>query len=295
MQPAASSPLRTIGETGPQAPLISMVTCSFQQGRYLDLTMRSVLDQGYPHLEYIVIDGGSTDGSVEVIRSHERSLAYWQSGPDRGQTDALIKGFARAKGDIHGWLCSDDLLLPGALDAVARFFSEHPEVMAAYGDALWIGADGSFLRPKKEMGFSRFVFLHDHNYVPQPSMFWRRSLYQAVGGLDPAFDLAMDADLWERFSSCTRIAHIPRYLSCMRFYPQQKTRSRRAEGRDEDALIRVRRVHPIATRGFAAVMLRIAARCVRVTAKAVAGGYTASVPGEHLAWLGRQGPGGSSA
>jgi glycosyltransferase involved in cell wall biosynthesis len=265
-------------------PLISVVTCSYEQARYLDQTIRSVLEQNYPRLEYIVIDGGSADGSADVIRRHEHALAYWTSEPDRGQTDALIKGFARATGEIHGWLCSDDLLLPGALDAVARFFSTHPDVMAAYGDALWIDADGRFLRPKKEMGFNRFVFLYDHNYVPQPSMFWRSALYDAVSGLDSEFDLAMDSDLWERFSRRTRIGHIPGYLSCMRFYAQQKTRSRRMEGRREDELIRSRG-EPVGRRALTGALLRLWARCVRVANKAAAGGYTARVPKEHLAWL----------
>src|SRR5262245_35042533 len=127
-----------------------MVTCSYQQGRYLEQAIRSVLEQGYPRLEYIVIDGGSTDGSVDIIRRHERELTYWVSESARGQTDALIKGFARASGEIHGWLCSDDLLLPGALETVAAFFASRPDVMAAYGDALWIDGSGRFLRPKKE-------------------------------------------------------------------------------------------------------------------------------------------------
>lgn len=282
--PTRSFPKRIARQ--PQYPVISLVTCSYQQGRHLGQTIRSVVEQNYPALEYIVIDGGSSDGSVEIIKRHELDLAYWVSEPDKGQTHALIKGFDRSRGEILGWLCSDDLLLPGALHAVGEFFSTHPEVMAAYGDALWIDAGGCFLRPKKEIDFNRFVFLYDHNYIPQPSMFWRRTLYEAVNGLDPDYELAMDADLWQRFSERTRIAHIPQYLSCMRFYPAQKTRSRRTEGRREDAAIR-RRGGSRFGRGIAYRALRLAARCVRVSAKAWAGGYTAAARAEHLNWLER--------
>jgi hypothetical protein len=270
-------------------PLISMVTCSYQQARYLDSAIRSVIEQDYPHLEYIVMDGGSTDGSAAIIERYDHALAYWVSERDAGQTDALVKGFARATGEIHGWLCSDDLLLPGALDTVAEFFRQHPKVQAAYGDAIWIDGEGRYLRPKKEMGFNRFVFLHDHNYIPQPSMFWRRSLYETVGGLDPDFNLAMDADLWHRFSRVAPIARIPRYLSCMRFYPEQKTRdvNLRSAGRGEIRTIRSRSVHPLAMRRFPGAVLRTAARCIRIASRAVGGGYTARVPEEHLHWLGQ--------
>jgi glycosyltransferase involved in cell wall biosynthesis len=261
-------------------PRISIVTCSFQQSRYLDQAMRSVLEQGYPWLDYIVIDGGSRDGSADIIRRHEPHLAYWVSEPDKGQTDALIKGFRHCSGDILGWLCSDDLLLPGALRTVAAYFAAHPEVSAVYGDALWIDGEGRFIRPKREMAFSRFVLLHDHNYIPQPSMFWRRSLYEAVGGLDARFDLAMDADLWERFSAQGRIAHIPVYLSCMRYYPDQKTRARRGDALREDAAIRARDPARGTRPG-----LRLLARAMRVAAKLRAGGYAAAVPREHLQWL----------
>lgn len=267
-------------------PTISVVTCSYQQARYLEQAIRSVVEQDYPRLEYIVIDGGSTDGSREVIAQHAASLAHWISESDRGQTDALQKGFRRARGEICGWLCSDDLLLPGALRAVATYFSSHPGVVAAYGDALWIDDAGRFLRPKREMSFNRFVFLHDHNYVPQPSMFWRREVYEAVGGLDPTFDLAMDADLWERLSRQGRVGHIPHYLSCMRFYPEQKTRRRHSDATYEHRLIGRRR--GVESRGvLARGTLRVAARCLRVASKALAGGYGARVPQDHLAWLER--------
>ena len=256
-------------------PLVSMVTCSYQQAEYLDGAIRSVLEQDYPRLEYIVIDGGSIDRSAAIIRRHQHALAYWVSEPDGGQTHALRKGFARATGEIHGWLCSDDLLLPGALQAVVDYFRSHPEVMAVYGDALWIDWEGNYLRAKKEIDFNRFVFLHDHNYIPQPSMFWRRSLYERVGGLDTSFHLAMDSDLWERFSCATRIAHLPRYLSCMRYYPEQKTRARRAQGRVEDALIRGR--SPLA-RWPLQPLWRALARGQRFATKALAGGYGAIPP-----------------
>lgn len=265
-------------------PTISIVTCSYQQARFLDATMRSVLGQKYPELDYIVMDGGSKDGSREIIERHADTLSHWVSEKDEGQTDALIKGFRQAKGEILGWLCSDDLLLPGALEAVGAFFHDHPEIDAAYGDALWIDADGAPLRAKREMGFNRFVYLHDHNYIPQPSMFWRRSLYEAVGGLDTRFNLAMDSDLWDRFASRTKIAHIPRYLSCMRYYPEQKTRHLRPAGEIEDALIR-RRSSALARLSALEPVWHASARGLRVVLKGLSGGYTARVPAEMRPWL----------
>ena len=263
---------------------ISLVTCSYQQGAFIEATMRSVLDQHYPALEYMVIDGSSSDGTVDIIRRYADRLSYWVSEPDRGQSDALIKGFARARGDVQGWLCSDDLLLPGALESVGRYFATHPEVGAVYGDALWIDAAGNHLRPKKESGFHRLAFMFDHNYIPQPSMFWRRSLYEKVGGLDPEFHLAMDFDLWERFSQVTRIAHIPRYLSCMRFYPEQKTRALKPQGRVEDALIRGR---SRLARWPVPGLWRVLARSQRIATKALAGGYAATASADVIEALAR--------
>lgn len=264
-------------------PSLSLVTCSFQQGPFIGSTLKSVLDQQYPGLEYVVVDGGSTDGSVATIESHASKLAYWVSEPDRGQTDALAKGFARSTGEIMGWLCSDDLLLPDALHAVGRWFAENPQADWVYGDAIWISRAGEPIRTKREMGWNRHVFLFDHNYLAQPSVFWRRRLYDAAGGLDRSFNLAMDSDLWLRFARISKPHHIARYLSCMRYYPEQKTRALKPMGMREDELL-LRREAPALARLPRAPM-HLWARAQRFASKAVSGGYTAPVPTAFAPWL----------
>ncbi|MDQ9169720.1 glycosyltransferase family 2 protein [Oxalobacteraceae bacterium R-40] len=267
-------------------PTVSLVTCSYQQARFLESTIRSVLNQNYPALEYIIVDGGSTDGSNDIIKRYEDSLAWWISEPDKGQTDALIKGFAHATGEICGWLCSDDILLPDALIKIAGFFRDHPHIQAVYGDSLWIDINGEPIKPKREMSFNRFVFLHDHNYVPQPSMFWRRGLYDKVGGLCADFNIAMDNDLWEKFSAHTRIFHLPEYLSCMRYYSQQKTLSRelRPQGYREGTIV-MERGSALARYPILRPALHLCARSVRLVQRIAAGGYDKSIPSELVPWL----------
>ena len=221
-------------------PRISLVVPSYNQGEFIEATLRSVLDQDYPDLELLIIDGGSTDDSVDIIRRYADRIAYWVSEPDDGQTHALIKGFARATGTIQGWLCTDDLLEPGSLREVAQFFADHPAAQVGYGDAIWIDVAGRPVRPKREIPFNRFIWTYDYNYLPQPSTFWRAALYERVGGLDTSFDLAMDADLWARFADVTTLYHVRRYWSRMRTYPQQKTQRLRDRSRAEDRIIRER-------------------------------------------------------
>lgn len=225
-------------------PKISVVTPSFNQGQYIEATIRSVLDQGYPDLEYIVMDGGSTDNTVEILEKYSDELAYWVSEPDEGQTDALIKGFDRATGDIMCWLCSDDLYESRTLHEVAEAFLVHPDWQVVYGDSFWIDADSRPLRFKREIGYNRFVWMYDHNYLPQPSTFWRRGIYERVDGLDPRMKLAMDGDLWARFAEHTTLHHLPRAWSRMRYYPEQKNLRLRSTSDIEDAQIRDRYLPP---------------------------------------------------
>lgn len=247
--------------------------------------MLSVLDQNYPGLEYIVMDGGSRDGSRDIIEKYAGRLAYWVSEKDAGQTDALKRGFDRSTGEIMGWLCSDDLLLPGSLEAVAQYFAANPEVDVVFGDAIWIDGEGKPIRAKREMGFNKLVFCFDHNYLPQPSVFWRRSVYEAVGGLTESFNLAMDSDLWERFSRKTDIRHCGQYWSAIRSYAEQKTQALRPAGRVEDSIIRSR--HRWGANASLARPLRALARGVRIASRLALGAYTAPVPDNIRAELAR--------
>lgn len=221
-------------------PRITVVVPSFNQDQYLERTLRSVLDQNYPNLELIVMDGGSTDGSVAIIERYAEGIDYWVSEKDNGQTDALARGFARSTGDIQCWLNSDDLHEPGVLFRVAEYFEAHPEVDAVYGSTVWIDANDRPLRVHHEIPFNRFIWLHTYNYIPGMSMFWRRAIYERVGGLDPSFNLAMDADLWSRISRVGRIGHVREIWSRMRFYPEQKNRALRDASDREDQEIRAR-------------------------------------------------------
>ncbi len=250
---------------------ISVITPSFNQARFLPATLASVGEQAHDDIEHILIDGGSNDGSVEVIQAHADQLAFWVSEPDEGQTDALCRGFDRATGDIYCWLNSDDLFEPWTLREVVAFFESHPDVDFVYGDATWISDDGAVLKPKREHSFARFVFLHDHNFIPQPSAFWRRSLYERVGGLDRSFNLAMDADLWARFAEVTKPVHVARPWSRMRFYPEQKNTALRPASLEEMERIRSRYT---GSRVIPRRVLRMTARVLRVVLKVKARGYS---------------------
>ncbi len=189
--------------------LVSIITPSFNQGKYLGETMRSVLEQDYPNIEYLVIDGGSTDNTVEVIKSCEKKLAYWCSEKDKGQTDAINKGFARAKGQIMAYINSDDTYNPGAVSQAVKYLREHPEVGVVYSDLNFIDENsrviGKFPAAQTDLKKLRRGYVH----VPQPATFFRAEYWQQVGPLDPTFYFAMDYDLWVRLASVTRLQYLP--------------------------------------------------------------------------------------
>jgi glycosyltransferase involved in cell wall biosynthesis len=209
-----------------QLPRISVVTPSFNQGDYLEATIRSVLLQGYANLEYLILDGGSQDASVAIIQHYEPWLAYWHSRPDRGQSDAINQGLRQATGEIVGWLNSDDVLLPGTLRLIGEYFATHPQTVLVYGNAQLISREGEVLGPNTHtQPFDERLLLEHDDIVPQPSAFFRQSAFRSVGGLDETLHYALDWDLWIRLGRCGPVAFLPDFLSQMRIYPEAKTYS----------------------------------------------------------------------
>lgn len=209
---------------GSALPSISLVTPSFNQSKYLERTIRSVLDQNYSNLEYRVQDGGSKDGTVDVLESWQEGLSGWRSESDRGQSDALNRAFSKTRGEIMAWLNADDLLLPGALACVADYFARYPEVDVVYGNRLLIDEDdreiGCWILPRHDDGVLSWV-----DFVPQETLFWRRRVWERAGArVDESFRFAMDWDLLIRFREAgAKITHIDRFLGAFRIHAHQKT------------------------------------------------------------------------
>jgi glycosyltransferase involved in cell wall biosynthesis len=208
----------------PNDPLkISIVTPSFNQAQFIEQTIQSVLAQNYPHLEHLVIDGGSTDGTLAILRRYEHSLK-WVSEPDEGQTQAINKGFKKATGDILAWLNSDDTYLPQTLQTVATFFNLHSEIDVVYGDALITNTAGQILLRRREIPFDIGVLLWGLNYICQPTVFIRRSVIDNVGYLDETLHYGMDLEYWLRIArNGGQFAHIPQYLATARWHLEAKT------------------------------------------------------------------------
>jgi glycosyltransferase involved in cell wall biosynthesis len=220
-----SKPLPPIMPDGKQWPKISIVTPSYNQGQFLEETIRSVLLQNYPNLEYIIMDGGSTDNSVEIIKKYEKLIAYWVSESDTGQSNALNKGFRKATGSITAWLNSDDLYEIESLKKVGNLFAARNDVDIIYGDGMVIDEDGAFL----EIGKSKFINDHDDlgNFFPnrvfQPSLFFRKKMLDDIGFLDENLHYAMDVDFWIRAFPGHKAFYTENILSRFRLHQYGKT------------------------------------------------------------------------
>jgi glycosyltransferase involved in cell wall biosynthesis len=218
----------------PSSPLISIVIPSYNQGAYLEECLRSALDQPYPEKEVIVIDGGSTDSSREILRRYERRLGFWVSESDRGQAHAVNKGWARARGDILGWLNSDDRLETGALEAAAEAHAARPGAPILYGDVQEIDPRGKVIGEKRMAGFGLRSLLLGKN-MGQPGVFIPRPTYAAVGNLDEGLHYALDFEyflrIWAAFPEGG--AYIPKVVASSRVWEASKTLAKGEEFGEE--------------------------------------------------------------
>ncbi len=192
-----------------KTPLVTIVTPSFNQAPYLESTIRSVLEQDYPNIEYIVMDGGSTDGSVEIIQRYADRLAYWESVKDKGQTDAINKGFSHADGEILAWLNSDDILYPHAVREAVGYLTEHPDCGLVYGNCDFIDAKGNVIGRFNAKQTDHKKLTQGYVHIPQQASFWRADLWLRVGPLDDTIYFAMDYDLWLRLADISGIKYLP--------------------------------------------------------------------------------------
>ncbi len=201
--------------------LVSIITPSFNQRAFIRQTMLSVLEQDYPHVEYLLVDGGSTDGSLEIIREYADRLTWWLSEPDAGQAEAINKGLARARGEIVAWLNSDDFYLQGAVGAAVRAFEAHPAAVLAYANMQAVD---------ERNGIINLLTYEQHSLedlmcfqiIGQPATFMRMSALRAAGGLDPAFHFLLDHQLWLRLALQGDILHVDQTWAAARYHPQAK-------------------------------------------------------------------------
>ena len=203
-------------------PLISVIMPSYNQGKFIEESIQSVLNQSYLNYEFIIIDGNSTDGTTGIIQKYDSKLTFWCSEKDNGQTDALIKGFKRAKGQIFYWLCSDDIVLPGVFEEVANCFKKNPNLDFVYGDTIYIYPDNS-RNYKPRIKYHYKTMLWGFNIIAQPSCFFSKQIYIKSGGLNPKLNYAMDYDLFLRFGEKPKYLQIKKPMSLYRIHPTSKT------------------------------------------------------------------------
>ncbi len=223
-------------------PKISIVTPSYNQAEFLERTILSVLGQNYPELEYIIIDGGSTDGSVDIIKKYEKYLTYCVSEPDKGQADALNKGFRKSTGEILGWINSDDMYLPRTFWKIAEAFKKYPDAAIVYGDYIKVNDEDRCIALRRQPSFDYRICLYAYLTVMQPASFFQRKAFFDVGGLDSSLNYSLDYDLILRLAKRGKMKHIKEYLAAFRLHPSSKSVAGKLRFSEEDRKVRLKNI-----------------------------------------------------
>jgi glycosyltransferase involved in cell wall biosynthesis len=212
-------------------PLVTVVTPSFNQGGFIRDTIESVLSQNYASIEYLIMDGASTDNTLGVLKTYADRL-FWLSEPDQGQADAVNKGFRRAKGEIFGWLNSDDTYWPGAIRKIVQFFQANHDISMVYGESYNVDVQGEILErhPTEDFDYQR---LAETCFISQPTVFLRRHVFEDVGPLDVTLHYCLDYEYWMRVGKRFRVGYLPEVLATTRFHSAAKTVSKRKEAQQE--------------------------------------------------------------
>ncbi|MDD1687193.1 glycosyltransferase family 2 protein [Methanoregula sp.] len=203
-------------------PLVSVVTPSFNKGPFIKETIQSIQDQSYSHIEHIVIDGGSTDETLAILKKYEGQIS-WVSEPDRGQSHAINKGWERARGEIIAYLNADDTYTRDAVETAVTYLNEHPDVGMVYGDGIMTDERGRFLEEGRAGEFSLRELVYCRDAILQPAVFLRKSVYDRIGGIDESLHLAMDLDYWIRVGLLFQVVHIPHILATAKVYGDAKS------------------------------------------------------------------------
>ncbi len=219
-------------------PKISIITPSYNQGQFLERTILSVLNQNYRNYEYIIIDGGSTDNTINIIKKYEKYLKFWISEPDRGQADAINKGFSKSEGEIIAWINSDDMYLPDAFRLAAETYRLHPDASIIYGDYIKVDADDKCIALRRQPSFDYRTCLYGYLTVMQPASFFQKGAYLKTNGLDTSFEYSLDYDLIVNLATKGKVIHIRKYLAAFRLHPSSKSVSRKMKFYKEDLRVR---------------------------------------------------------
>jgi len=256
--------------------IVSIITPSYNQAKYLEQTITSVLEQSYPSIEYIVVDGKSKDNSIDIIKKYADKLAYWVSEKDKGQADAINKGFSRATGEIIAWLNSDDYYLPGAVQAVVKVFEENPDIVLVYGNMLAVNEHGVTFNT---MNYRQLTLkdLLCFNIIGQPAVFMRRSALQQTSGLDATFHFLLDHLLWIQIAKQGKILHVNQTWAAARYHAEAKNVSKAAEfGREAFRILETIAQDKDLAKALLSVDRRAHASAFRVDARYLLdGGYPA--------------------